>query len=174
MKPTQTRVIQLLALATVVDARLFGNGGPGDSIFRGGFLDKFLSRPILQQPTRKRFERISSFLVCSQLDPTCNVDNETSAEIIVASKDGTTLYYTDGPLEVLGIVNITDPYNPVPGGVLDMGGEPTSTAVVYDWILVAVDTSPNYTNPSGNLKVIDPETMEIVRTFDLEGQVSRA
>lgn len=161
-------LIVLLGLVAVADARRFGVG----DILADLIARLFPFRPPRVVPTKKHFNRISHFLVCSQLDPTCNVDNETSAEIIVASKDGNTLYYSDSPLGVVGFVDISDPSNPVAGGILDMGGEPTSVAVVYDWILAAVNTSPNFTNPSGNLQVIDPESREVVRTFDLGGQVS--
>ncbi len=178
---TQTAVVQVLCLASVASARLFDRE-PGEGFFGAGggaLLEKYFplfptppTSPTL--PIPMSFNRISHFAVCSQLDPTCNVDNETSSEIIVASKDGNTLYYSDSPLGVLGIVDISDPLSPLPGGILDMGGEPTSTGVVNDWILVAVNTSPNFTDPSGNLQVVDPETLEVVRTFDLGGQVSCA
>ena len=37
------------------------------------------------------FNRIATFFVCSQLDPDCNVDDETSAETIWVTKDLNTL-----------------------------------------------------------------------------------
>ena len=37
------------------------------------------------------FNRIATFFVCSQLDPDCNVDDETSAETIWVTKDFNTL-----------------------------------------------------------------------------------
>jgi hypothetical protein len=162
MMYAKTAIYQLVGLASIANAQRMG-----------GLFDKWLGnkKPVFE-PSRMHFNRISTFVVCTNIDPTCNVNNETSSEIVVASKDGNTLYYSDGPWGVLGVVDITDPFNPLPAGTVDMGGDPTSTATVNDWILVAVTTSPNFTNPSGTLQVVDPETLEIVRTFDLGGQVS--
>lgn len=176
---TRAAIIQLVGLASIADARLFDRDREGGRFFFGGggstmmeqLLPTYNWSLMASALSKMHFNRISHFLVCSQFDPKCNVDNETSSEIVVASKDGNMLYYSDSPLGVLGIVNITDPFNPQPAGTVDMGGEPTSTATVNDWILAAVNTSPNFTNPSGNLQVIDPETLEVVRTFDLGGQV---
>jgi DNA-binding beta-propeller fold protein YncE len=116
------------------------------------------------------FNRISNFPACLQFDATCNFDNETVAEIISASEDGNTLFYTDGAQESLGFIDITDPSNPKALGVVDVGGEPTSTAVLGPYALVCVNTSPNFTNPSGVFHVIDIETRTVLRTGDLGGQ----
>ncbi|CAB9496381.1 alkaline phosphatase [Seminavis robusta] len=116
------------------------------------------------------FNRISFFPVCLQLDPSCRVDNETSAEIVAASKDGMTLIYSDSPLGVVGTIDITDPYHPTPLGIIDVGGEPTSVTVVKGYAVVGVNTSPDFENPSGILHVLDYVTGEVLRTMDLGGQ----
>lgn len=116
------------------------------------------------------FNRISSFPVCLQMDPNCNVDNETVSEIIYASEDGNTLVYTDAARGVLGFIDITDPADPQPAGVVDVGGEPTSTVVVGPYVIVCVNTSPNFTDPSGVFHVIDIASQEVLRTGDLGGQ----
>jgi hypothetical protein len=46
------------------------------------------------------FNRVASFYVCTQLDPTCNTDTETVAEIVAVTEDGYTAVYTDGPQKV--------------------------------------------------------------------------
>ena len=46
------------------------------------------------------FNRVASFYVCTQLDPTCNTDTETVAEIVAVTEDGYTAVYTDSPQEV--------------------------------------------------------------------------
>ena len=116
------------------------------------------------------FNRIATFFVCEQQDANCNFDDETVAEIIYGSKDGNTLIYTDGTLEVLGFIDITDPAAPAPLGTIAVGGEPTSVVVVGDYALVCVNTSPSYTEPSGIFHVIDIATQTVLRTGDLGGQ----
>jgi len=116
------------------------------------------------------FNRIANFPVCLQFDANCNFENETAAEIIAASSDGNTLVYTDGPLGLLGFIDITDAENPKALGTIEVGGEPTSTAVVGSHAIVCVNTSPNFTHPSGIFHVVDVATQEVHRTGDLGGQ----
>jgi hypothetical protein len=98
------------------------------------------------------FNRISTFLVCSQLEPDCNIADETSAEIVAVSPDGNTLIYTDSASEQLGMVDITDPTNPVGAGVIALPGEPTSAKYINEnTAVVAVNTSPDFVNASGVL-----------------------
>ena len=125
--------------------------------------------PVRCRPERV-FNRVSSFLVCSQIDPDCDDDTETAAEIVAASVDGNTLIYTDSPLEVVGFVDITNPSAPGASGTLALDGEPTSVAVAGPYALVAVNTSEDFINTSGKLEVIDIATQSIVRTISLGGQ----
>jgi hypothetical protein len=118
----------------------------------------------------RSFNRIASFLVCSQIDADCNDDTETASEIVAASDDGNTLIYTDSPLEVVGFVDITDPTDPFGIGTLELSGEPTSVAVAGDNALVAVNTSEDFVNTSGNLQVIDIGSQTVLRTLPLGGQ----
>jgi len=112
------------------------------------------------------FKRVSTFPVYLNTD----INVETVAEIVAASIDGNTLVYTDGKTENLGFVDITDPANPLPAGITALGGEPTSVAVAGQYALVAVNTSPGFIAPSGNLQVIDVVTHALVTTLDLGGQ----
>ncbi len=112
------------------------------------------------------FTRIATFPVYLNTD----INTETVAEIVTASKDGNTLIYTDGKSEKLGFVDISNPTNPLPAGVVDLGGEPTSVAVKGDYALVAVNTSEDFVNTSGNLQVIDIESGELQAILDLGGQ----
>lgn len=116
------------------------------------------------------FNRLASFPVCLQLDATCNVDTETAAEIVAASPDGNTLIYTDSPQEVVGFVDITDPANPAPAGLLPLPGEPTSVAVVGNLALVGVNSSADFIMTSGSLEVIDIGSQTIVGSVTLGGQ----
>ncbi len=123
---------------------------------------------------KKSFKRIATFPVFQNFcagnpDPNC-LDETTVAEIVAASKDGKTLIYTDGPTGNIGFVNIANPHNPLPGGLLAMGGEPTSVDVAGNYALVAVNTSPNLANPSGDLKIVHIPSKTVVRTIPLGGQ----
>jgi Tol biopolymer transport system component len=52
-----------------------------------------------------------------------------------------------------------------------MGGEPTSVDVLGNkYALVAVNTSKNFIETSGNLIVVDITTRAILRSIDLGGQ----
>ena len=66
-----------------------------------------------------------------------------------------TLVYTDSPLGVIGMVDITDPANPAPLGAMEVGGEPTSVGIVGATAFVGVNTSESYTAPSGKLISVD-------------------
>lgn len=107
------------------------------------------------EPAEMRFNRVAVFPACLQDGPGCDSDVETSAEIVAASADGNTLVYTDSPGERIGFVDITDPAAPLALGTLAMGGEPTSIARRGGFMLVAVNTSPDFVNVSGELVVVD-------------------
>ncbi|MEM8665439.1 MAG: alkaline phosphatase, partial [Pseudomonadota bacterium] len=64
------------------------------------------------------FNRISSFEVTANLPEGTDISTETSPEIIAASEDGMTLIYTDSPLGAVGLIDITDPSDPQPGGAI--------------------------------------------------------
>ncbi len=120
----------------------------------------------------KNFNRIASFLICSQIDSDCDTDDETAAEIVAVSEDGMTLIYTDSPAAAVGFVDITEPDNPQAMGRIDLvdGSEPTSVAVKGDYALVGVNTSQDFVNVSGNLAVIHIEDQSLVTTIDIGGQ----
>ncbi|QDU66097.1 esterase-like activity of phytase family protein [Engelhardtia mirabilis] len=112
------------------------------------------------------FRRVSSFEVFQNT----SVDQETVAEIVTYANRGQVLIYTDSATGSIGFIDIADPHNPVAGGVVAVGGEPTSVAVRRRWALAAVNTSADFVKTSGNLEVIDITTRQIVRTIPLGGQ----
>jgi hypothetical protein len=112
------------------------------------------------------FKRIASIPVFENTD----IDEETVAEIVDATDDGTLLVYTDGATGNIGFVDITDPYQPQADGVVGVAGEPTSVAVIGDYALAAINTSDDFVNPSGELVVIDIASRTIRRSIDLGGQ----
>lgn len=129
----------------------------------------FLCNPPSLNPD-KNFNRVASFLVCSQLDANCNIDTETAAEIVAASTDGNTLIYSDSPREVVGFVDISNPNSPATLGVVALAGEPTSVAVKGNFALVGVNTSPDFINVSGTLDIIAIDSQTPVASLDLGGQ----
>lgn len=137
---------------------------------RDGDSDKEETKEKKEETKEKNFVRISSFLICSFIDETCNDGNVTVAEIVTASEDGKTLIYTDSEQGQVGFVDIEHPASPVGLGTVDVGGEPTSVAVLRQYALVAVNTSPDFVHPSGILQVVDIHNKHIVTTLDLGGQ----
>jgi hypothetical protein len=116
------------------------------------------------------FNRIATFPVCSQIEASCNDDTETGAEIVTATEDGMTLIYSDSLSGAIGFIDISDPSNPMPDGVVTLVGEPTSVAVWKNYALVALNTSEDFINTSGSLVAIDITTREIAMSWDLGGQ----
>ncbi|TNE79248.1 MAG: esterase-like activity of phytase family protein [Gammaproteobacteria bacterium] len=130
-------------------------------------------------------QRVSVFPVCENLEAGCNDDTETVAEIVVASENGKVLAYTDSQREALGFINIADPSNPKPDGVLPLSGEPTSVDVRGKYAYVAVNTSEGDVLPgtedadapikftremSGELWVVDMHTHQVIQAIELSGQ----
>jgi hypothetical protein len=147
-----------LAVAATLTLTLSGCGGGEDS-----------PAPSMADPLM-HFNRVASFAVCEQVGSSCESDDETAAEIAAASTDGMTVIYTNSPKGEIGFVDITNPVAPKALGALDMGGEPTSVAVLGDNALVAVNTSPSFVAPSGKLVVVSIATRKVVAEIDLGGQ----
>lgn len=118
----------------------------------------------------QNFNRIASFPVVSNMAEGEDSKRETSPEIIDVTADGLTLVYTDSPLEVIGFVDITDAHDPKPLGNLDVGGEPTSVAVLGGTAFVGVNTSENYVAPSGKVISVDVASQTQTGACDLGGQ----
>ncbi|MCB1808820.1 MAG: alkaline phosphatase, partial [Candidatus Competibacteraceae bacterium] len=116
------------------------------------------------------FNRIATFPVSANIPKDMDAKSESSAEIIAASADGMLLVYTDSPLQALGLIDISDPRAPQPGGIIKLDGEPTSVAVNNGKALVAVNTSASYTQPSGLLAVVELASKSIIARCDLGGQ----
>lgn len=116
------------------------------------------------------FNRLATFPVCLQLDPTCDTNTRTTSEIAAVSQDGMTLVYSDALYGAVGFVDITDPATPLAAGIIALPGEPTSVGVVGSHALVAVNTSADYVSVAGELHVIDIASRTTVRVIDLGGQ----
>ena len=113
---------------------------------------------------------------CSQVGSSCESDDETGAEMVVASEDGKYLAYSNSQANAVGFVDISDPRAPEGIGQISCEGEPTSLAFAGDYVLTTINTSPSYTNPSGVLYVnrFDANDMaatnQIIRKIYLGGQ----
>ncbi len=116
------------------------------------------------------FHRISTWSTASNLPKSAAIETETSAEIITASSDGKTLIYSDSPLGGIGFIDISDEKLPKALGFLQLDGEPTSVAASKKYVLAGVNTSKNFTSPSGKLTTINIQQQRIVGSCDLGGQ----
>lgn len=99
---------------------------------------------------------------------TLNVDGV--AEIVAATPDGMTLAYTDSANGIIGLVDISDPENPVLAGSVPTNGEPTSVSIspcgMYALANVWVNKPeegelPPDTNGNSDLVVIHIPTMSV-------------
>jgi hypothetical protein len=114
------------------------------------------------------FERVATFPIYVNNE---DIAETTVAEIVAISANGRTLAYTDASRGVVGFVDITEPSTPVAAGTLDVGGSPTSVAVLgNELVMVAVDTSESFTAPSSHLRVFDLHTRTERATLPLGGQ----
>lgn len=92
------------------------------------------------------------------------------AEITDVTADGKTLVYTDGENGAISFVDISNPAEPTGLGTVEVGGEPTSLVILDSYVLVGVNTSESYTNPSGQLVVVNKDIPGITATHQLGGQ----
>lgn len=122
------------------------------------------------------FDRTATYPVFQNRPAGEDPASATVAEISAASEDGRTLVYTDALARRIGFLDISDPGKPRGLGTLslaelgDAEDEPTSVAVVGRYVLVVVNTSTGYSDPSGRLDVISLRDRERVSSFDLGGQ----
>ncbi|MFI2303351.1 esterase-like activity of phytase family protein [Actinacidiphila glaucinigra] len=122
------------------------------------------------------FQRTATYPVFQNRPAGEDPATATVAEISAVSEDGRTLVYTDALARRIGFLDIADPGSPRGIGTLslaelgDAEDEPTSVAVVGQYVLVVVNTSSGYSTPSGRLDVISLRDRKRVTSFDLGGQ----
>lgn len=116
------------------------------------------------------FNRIGTFPVIANMAEGEDTTRESSAEIISVSQDGMTLIYTDSPLGVVGLIEITDPKAPKPLGNVALNGEPTTAHIIGRHALVGVNTSDSRAEPSGRLAVLNLDSKAEIASCDLGGQ----
>ncbi|SBS72636.1 esterase-like activity of phytase family protein [uncultured Microbacterium sp.] len=124
----------------------------------------------------KSFQRVATYPVYKNVPAGVSASAPTVAEISAVSEDGKTLIYTDALGKRIGFLDISDPADPVGAGTLSLAtlgnidDQPTSVAVVGRYVLVVVDTSKSFTDPSGRLDVVRISDAKRVRSIDLGGQ----
>ncbi|MDF2808079.1 MAG: peptidase, partial [Cellulosimicrobium sp.] len=122
------------------------------------------------------FHRLATYPVFQNRPAGEDAAAETVAEISAVSEDGRTVVHTDALARRIGFLDIADPSAPKGLGTLSLAelgsehDEPTSVAIVGGYVLVVVDTSVSFTEPSGRLDVVDLATRERVRSLELGGQ----
>lgn len=129
-----------------------------------------LSGAATPAAARSYFNRVASFPVAANLPSGAPRNAETAAEIVAATPDGKTLVYTDSPLKALGLIDISDPAAPKPGGVIQMTHAPTSVAMGGRVAYVALNASESYTEPAGALAAVDIDARYERERCDLGGQ----
>lgn len=116
------------------------------------------------------FNRVATFATPDNMAEGEDRARVTSAEIISASPDGMTLIYTDSPVGVVGLIDITDPKAPKSLGNIDVGGEPTTAKIIGGMAFAGVNTSADYINASGKMVTIDLATKAITAECERGGQ----
>lgn len=116
------------------------------------------------------FNRVSSFAVALNNPEIEAGSAENSAEIITATEDGMMLVYSNALVGGIGMIDITDATAPKAAGFVTLDGSPTSVAAIGRKALVTVDTTEDFTAPTGFLAVVDLDTQEVEDTCDLGGQ----
>ncbi|GAA3531823.1 hypothetical protein AFL01nite_20480 [Aeromicrobium flavum] len=136
--------------------------------------------PLLSTPavaaSDHSFHRVATYPVFQNAPAGVPASAETVAEISAVSDDGRTLVHTDALGKRIGFLDISDPSAPRGDGSLsleelgDADDQPTSVSVVGKYVLVVVDTSASFTDPSGRLDVVRLSDGTRVRSIDLGGQ----
>lgn len=161
MTTTLARRLTVLAAIAVLPLAALGAtaNGPASAVPASGYFERTATYPVyLNRPAGEQ------------------ASAQTVAEISAVTPDGRTLVYTDALAKRVGFLDITDPGNPVGRGTLslatlgDVTDEPTSVAIVGDYLIVVVNTSPSLTAPSGRADVIRVSDRAKVASIDLGGQ----
>lgn len=127
-----------------------------------------------QAENAEYFERVATYPVYQNHPDGANAT--TAAEISTVSSDGNTLIYSDALSRSIGFVDISDPSKPRGQGQValhQLGSsedEPTSVAAYGEYVLVVVNSSASYSDPSGRLDVVRISDRKLVRSIKLSGQ----
>jgi len=169
-KLTSHHPVRLFAASLVMGAVLVACGGSDGPAAAVADASQSSASMVSKRNSNMSFNRTATFAVCQQTGSSCETDEKTSPEIVAASEDGMTLIYSNSLKGEIGFVDIKNVKAPSALGALAMGGEPTSVTVLRTNALVAVNTSPDFVNPSGKLVVVDIASQAVIGEIALPGQ----
>ncbi|MGU3500838.1 esterase-like activity of phytase family protein [Mycobacterium sp. C31M] len=128
-------------------------------------------------PDAQRYHRLATYPVYLNRPADEDPATETVAEISTVTPDGNTVIYTDAAAKRIGFVDIRDPLKTVGLGTLSLeelghaDDQPTSVAVLGEFVLVVVDTTGgDFANPSGRVDIVRVADRTRVHSIDLGGQ----
>ncbi len=130
--------------------------------------------PPVMADNAEYFERVATYPVY-QNHPD-GAQATTAAEISTVSSDENTLIYSDALSGSIGFLDIRDPSSPRGLGLLglhELGSaedEPTSVAAYGQYVLVVVNSSASYGDPSGRVDVVRISDRKLVHSIKLSGQ----
>ena len=127
-------------------------------------------QPPKATATGPYFNRVATFEAHRNVPAGRNVSKKSVAEIVAVSADGMTLAYTDGEQMGIGLIDIRNPAQPKPAGFLPVEGEPTSVTIAHGKVLAAVNSTKDFTQPTGHLAVFDLTSRKAQGTCPLFGQ----
>ena len=127
-------------------------------------------QPPKATATGPYFNRVATFEAHRNVPAGRNVSKKSVAEIVAVSADGMTLAYTDGEQMGIGLIDIRNPAQPKPAGFLPVEGEPTSVTIAHGKVLAAVNSTKDFTQPTGHLAVFDLASRKAQGTCPLFGQ----
>ena len=127
-------------------------------------------QPPKATATGPYFHRVATFEAHRNVPAGRNVSKKSVAEIVAVSADGMTLAYTDGEQMGIGLIDIRNPAQPKPAGFLPVEGEPTSVTIAHGKVLAAVNSTKDFTQPTGHLAVFDLASRKAQGTCPLFGQ----
>ncbi|CAM8656531.1 Phytase-like domain containing protein [Comamonadaceae bacterium] len=127
-------------------------------------------QPPKATATGSNFHRVATFEAHRNVPAGRSVSKKSVAEIVAVSADGMTLAYTDGEQMGIGLIDIRNPAQPKPAGFLPVEGEPTSVTIAHGKVLAAVNSTKDFTQPTGHLAVFDLASRKALGTCSLFGQ----
>lgn len=130
-----------------------------------------------QRDAATSYHRLATYPVFRNLPDGVAPETQTVAEISAVTADGKTLIYTDAPGKRIGFLDLSDPAAPTGAGSISLeqlghaDDQPTSVAVVGDYVLVVIDSSGgDFAHPSGRVDIVRISDRTKVHSIDLGGQ----
>ncbi len=125
----------------------------------------------LDRSRASRFEPVATFAMSQNLcdRPDCP-PAAASVEAVAVSADGNTALYSDPDNAAVGLIDITDPADPRPAGLVPVGGTPRGLAAIGGYAIAASDTGADSLSEAGELAILNLATKAVVRRIPLGGQ----